>query len=409
MFNNPKVLLDPNPEVGGESKQPAGTVVTPAANVQQQATTGSPSVPITQQTTIPENIKGTTFDIEGEDMSFGEASKDFKEAKVEIVKKDETKVEPVKKEEGFKAKFPEKNEPATKEQLESLVKDKSSQKLPARDFSVFPEEVKEILKDTSRAAFDFITKTFKESQELKVSKEKLETEYKKVQEGGVPSSWYEHPESWRLHPHAQQSLGRLEKLDAEEGFWREQLENINNGQKFRLLRGWNNQTGELVAGDEIEPSEQAKTDIFLRLGRYQSEKNSEAVRLNTFAQSFGSQMKKFNSDAEAIIEKEWPWHKDEKHEAQKWVKEFMGLIPEPMREQMGFRVASLLYATYAKTNELLTEERAKHKTGEIVKESTRLAEPSLRSPSVVASGIKMGATGTNGTYVPPPTFDLEGM
>lgn len=407
MSKIPNLLLDPSPEAGGGLQQSAGVTIVPAANIQQQATTGSPSVPVSQESVIPDSVKGTTFDIEGEDMSFGEASKDFKETKVEFAKKDAAKIELIKKEEGFKAKFPEKeNEPATKEQLESLVKDKSTQKLPARDFSVFPEEVKEILKDTSRAAFDFITKTFKESQELKASKEKLETEYKKVQEGGVPSSWYEHPESWRLHPHAQNSLGRLEKLDAEEGFWREQLENINNGQKFRLLRGWNNQTGELVAGDEIEPSEQAKTDIFLRLGRYQSEKNSEAVRLNTFAQSFGSQMKKFNSDAEAIIEKEWPWHKDEKHEAQKWVKEFMGLIPEPMREQMGFRVASLLYATFSKTNELLAEERTKNKTGEIVKESTRLAEPSLRSPSV---GGKMGATGTNGVYTPPPTFNLEGM
>ena len=204
MFSIQKVLLDPAPnkdEGGGIA--PASNAGTQqvsfdrGGDIRQQALTSSPSGPVQKNIAIPEELKGKTFDIsdddfkditkEGEDSS---VSKEFnipkKQEKKEEINKEESKKEEIKKE-GLQAKYPEakkeSSEPASKEQLESLAKEKGS-KLPARDFSIFPEDIRDELKQTSRGAFDFITKTYKEHLDIKKSKENLETEIKKIQEGG---------------------------------------------------------------------------------------------------------------------------------------------------------------------------------------------------------------------------------
>jgi len=409
------LLLDPqnNDAAGGGDIQAHVPI---QGNPGAEVFKGSPSIPVQNTPNVPENVKGTTFDIEGEDFNLKDDAKEDLNVSKEFRKVDEKRVEKIESKKTLIDKIDESNKLASKEQLESLVKEKDTgdkkttrQPLPARDFSPFPDEVKEILKDTSRPSFDYITKVFKENAEIKAQKESLEAESKQIKENGVPATWYEHPEAWRLHPDAQYSTNRLSKLEAEENFWREQLTNITGGERYRMLQGWN-QNGQLVVGDEIEPTEQARTDIFLKLGRYQSEKQNEAVRLNNFAQSFQGKMNGFNTEAQKIIDTEWPWHKDEKAEGQKWVNEFKGVVPKELQSQLGFKVAGLLYASYKKSQEMLAEAVQGAKTEEIKGASTRLAEPSLRSPSV--SGANKAATnrnGTNGAYSPPEEFNLEGM
>lgn len=417
--------LAPDPADGGNTLPEAPTQQLSfdkaAGDMQMAAATSSPKGPGTGvESVIPESVKGKVFDIsdepeltyndEGDNLNKSKAADKPKEpakpadekVKAEVPPKESAPKVTEKKGLELNAKFPEKK-------VESTAPSKVEGPT-ARDYSIFPEEVRDQLKKTSNESFSFIEKTYKDFTKLQEEVKQKDESIKKIQEGGLPNQWYEHPDAWQLSPQAIQSQNRLSRLEQEESFWREQISQIQAGNKFRMLRGWNQQ-GQLVVGEEMEPSKQAETDLFLKLGRYQSEKNSEAVRLNTFAQNYSHQYKAFSQEAEAILDKEWPWRNDDKHEGQKARKEFLSVLPQELHSNVGFQVAALMYSSLQATREQLATKGKEAVKEEIIEESKSLAEPTLRSPSITASE-KSGASrvmgGKNG-YRPPQTFDLSGM
>jgi hypothetical protein len=407
-----RFLLAPDPADGGSAVPEAPTQQMSfdkaAGDMQMAAATSSPKAVSHIEIPVPDSIKGKTFDLSDEpELTYADEDENISKSKEapklnlpeskgeEPKKKEEPIVE--KKQATLNIKLPEKGTP----KVEGVT---------SRDYSIFPEDVRDQLKKTSNESFSFIEKTYKEYTKLQEEVKTKEESLKKIESGVLPNQWYEHPDAWQLSPQAIQSQNRLSRLEQEESFWRDQVTNIQAGERYRMLKGWNQQ-GQLVVGEEMEPSKQAETDLFLKLGRYQSEKNNEAVRLNSFAQNYSHQYKAFAKEAEAILDKEWPWRNDDNHEGQKARKEFLSVLPKELHGNQGYQVAALLYSSLQSTRELLAERGEEAKKEGVVGKSRELAEPALRSPSITgseksgASRVGMGKAG----YRPPQSFDISGM
>lgn len=394
------------------------TTVDRATSVQIETLRSKTPAPISLEKEPPESIKGKTFELDDSDAPIEykdhpEAAKNEEFEKAENKGKPKVtpdpkpemqeKLDPSLKEPKIHAKLPEKKE-EVKEEVK--VEDEATKKTrEARDYSVFPEEIQGELRNTSNKAFNFIKEVYPKFKKTEEELTKTKEELKKIEEGGMPSQWYSHPEAWRLHPEAQKGLNDIQKIEFEEGFWREQLQKIQLGEQYVLLRGYNNQ-GQPVYSAAIEPSEDAKTDLLLTLGKYANIKTQAYVNINTFAQGFKGAIAKQEEAIQKVIDEEWPWHADEKHPAQKWVGEFRAIVPPERQDDYMTKVASLLYASYQKALELLEEKMQGEKQDKTKTETRRSVEPSVQSPSVGAAARK-NVPGV--AYRPPPTFDLNGM
>lgn len=431
MYQLNRILLNSDSEAGGgEVTVPTTPSYSPPTSMQHQALTSSPRANATSSDVAPppEALVGT-FDVSGlEDIQYPENkeatnsedfSKDAKQGieikaapdkKVEV--KPEAKVE-LKTEEkkGLNAKLPDapKVDTAAKEEV-SNEKLKTVEKgtAEARDYSIFPEEIRESLKKTGNQAFEFVkdiyTKHKKTEEELTTVKKEVET----IQKGGFPSQWFEHPEAWRLHPVSQQGIQKLDRLQFEENFFRDQLGKIKVGEKWQTIKGYNK--GVPVYSELMEPSEDDATNIILGLGKLGAAKQNEALRLNNFAQTFSSNMQGLEVEVDKIIDQEFPWRKDDKHECQQFVKEFKDVTAGILPKSKSTDLAGYLYAALCKTKELLVEAQKTAKVEGIKQETKEKIEPSVKSPSVNGAP-KSGVSNkkVDGTYTPPAKFDLAGM
>lgn len=385
-----------------------------APDIQREALRGSPALPVTPSSPVPEHVKKMEFEMDPEGELEYEKNSDAAtegeglvkekkkpEAKVaakveEETAKEEEEVKPVEKPK-FSAKLPSK--PVVKEQEETETKP-GEKKVEPRDYSVFPEEVREHIKNTSNPAFNFLKDTYKRLQEVEVELNKIKPEYESIQKTGLPSSWVEHPDAWRLHPEVQQAFGRISKIEFEENHWKEQLIAIKAGKPYKIIQGYQN--GQPMLSGPIEPSEEAAEAAIANHVKLQGLKQNVYTGINTFAQGFKNRVEEQSKAVEKIIEEEWPWYKDEKHPAQKHVKLFEESIPSDVPAHMMRKTAALLYASYQAACELLAEKKEVSKTQQIVQETRKAVEPRTSAP---AGGVNK-PIGPKGRQI-PAAFDVE--
>ncbi len=431
-----KVLLKREP-AAGEGNGGGGTVTvdappafTPSASpgMQTEMLRAKPAVPAIQDKPVPESIKGTNFDIDSDEKlgNFDDHKEvsprtDFSITKTDGKIKTEEKKEETPKQEEKKVEDPKKPTLKIKDATENKQTDKQvepnkEQQPPkekiARDYSQFPTEVQEHLKNTSNDAFKFITETFAQKKKLEQEAEVTKAQVKKIEDGGLPFNYYENPDAWRLHPQAKGMLSQASRMENEESFYREQIERITAGEKFQTITAYDQQ-GRLILSPEMEPSDGAKTELLLLLGRYAAGKTQMYSRLNSFAQSYSGQMKQLNSGIENILAEQFPWAKDEKHEKQKHAKELMELIPQERQGDYLAKLSAYLYAEYQKALELLETKSGieAQQREEIKTETKRAIEPAVKSASVTGaqkSGVVHG-NASNGKYIPPSKFDVEDL
>ncbi len=250
LLKNPRVLLEPESEGGGGGE--GGETVT---KVDTAVTAVEP------EQTPPPNLKGQVFDISDEaEMDYKghsdahsdsispefaetvrakEAAKQEKEKTKEVAKKEEPIVEEkeetqpkVESKPKLKAGIPERS---------TIPAKTTTTTTEARDYSIFPEEVREELKKTSNPSFNFIRDTYKKSKEIEAELARVKPELENIQKNGFPTNWIEHPDAWRLHPAAIQALGRVEKIELEESHWKEQMGLIKAGQQYTTITGYDHQ------------------------------------------------------------------------------------------------------------------------------------------------------------------------
>jgi len=420
-----RVLFEPENNGGGGE---ASAVETPAftpthvTSVQVESLRSKPAAPIqVQDKPIPDSVKGTQFDV-ADDEKIG----DFEDNKEAAPKTDFsiTKTETKSKENEQKDTTRQSEKTVDQQQKEKTPADKDANKnleqqpvkppvapqkkeVESRDYSVFPEEIRDELKKTSNGAFNYIKDVYTKHKALEEDHSKIRAEVEKIEKGGLPFSYYQNPEAWRLHPHGSQLLNKASTIDWEESYNREQLAKIQAGEKFKPLRGYD-KAGNPVFFPEQEPSEQAKTEIMLAIGQLTNAKVNAYTQVNTFAQRFQGEMQQQAQKVNEIIENEFPWHKDPNDEHQQWAKEFMGVVPEERENDYMSRIASYLYAKYQKALSLLEESSAYKKVEEVSAETKRAIEPAVKSGSL-AGAQRSGVVNANGKFQPPAKFDLDGM
>lgn len=419
----PNVLLDPEGGEGGGGKGEGttGTVVTapivsPTTSIQISALKGSSS-PIVHEKVIeiPANIKGTEFSLSDEDEKELDKQADHPEAhKLETkgIEAKEKKKEEIKEEK--KEELKEEKKEIAKVEEKKEVRNQQQKKVDPRDYSIFPEEVRGYLKNTSNESFNFIKDIYPKYKQAEEENLKLKEEHKKIEEGGFPSQWQTHPEAWRLHPAANRLFNDVQKIEFEENFWREQVKKINAGEPYVALQGYT-KDGTPVYSQPIPPTEESKDNILVGLGQLAPVKANAYAKIDGLSQQF-----KLIYDAESgniakLTDEMFPWHKDPKDPKQEFVKGMLDALPDIHRTSPLAYQLSLLYAQYQQALQLLGEKNeftAEEKKKEEIK---KLTEPNVSSPTVSGALNNSGSNGANirlpqgAKYIPPATFSNEGM
>lgn len=117
------------------------------------------------------------------------------------------------------------------------------------------DNIKLILNKMSTDAFEYTKARLVELQNTKRKAAELETSISDYAKNGVPKSWEEHPEAYRLSPEYTKTTGLLDQARNEKEYWNQQWARIEAGEQWQDYRV--GADGKLVPF-MAEPTAQAK-------------------------------------------------------------------------------------------------------------------------------------------------------
>jgi hypothetical protein len=216
-----------------------------------------------------------------------------------------------------------------------------------RDYTQFPEELRQRLKHFNNKAFDFVAKELyprltKSEAALTTAQKQLEDAQKGITK--LPDNYYENPQAFTLDPEFQKISANYDKASFEAEFWTQQLERIESGETFQKLLGY--RQGQPVYSEQAKPTARDKVEIssFLNSAlNYQRDFETQAKALQ---KNYVSVHKGAADKVQETMAKFIPWEKDsallnEKiavNGGQKTIKEiyeqFMGFVPPQFRSSV---------------------------------------------------------------------------
>lgn len=130
-----------------------------------------------------------------------------------------------------------------------------------RDYTGFSQNEIKVLKKLDNGRFSAIApllKTYKEAagKSIQLAQE-LESSKKLLKEGGVPETWYEHPEAYQLSREFQDLSTQYGYQEQQENHYQQQLINIKQGKAWTQLL-YNNVSNKWELSQPIEPSDSAE-------------------------------------------------------------------------------------------------------------------------------------------------------
>lgn len=150
-----------------------------------------------------------------------------------------------------------------------------------------PEEIK-LLKRVDNKRFEGITARIKElkaeaskAAEYQTKAQQLE---KTLREGGVPDSWVEHPESYKLSPAYQQVSSRYDRLAFEEEHYRQQLIRVRNGEDWQTVSF--DQQGNPILSQPHKASNEADVNLTSHLAKAGNLRSQLEQQANQIASTF---------------------------------------------------------------------------------------------------------------------------
>lgn len=338
---------------------------------------------------------------------------EVKEEKVEKVEKVEEKP---KKEEAKLGKLPTINF-----QKKATTPDaKAAVPAGARDYSKFTKEDAEVLKNVPNGAFAYFEKRLAElygrEGELKALKDSgVGAPFKATNDPSVlPHNWYEHPQAFVLHPHYQELNSELNAIEFETNFWKEQLTNIESGKDIRVLRGYDNKTGQPVISDPIKPTAELKVQIMGYVGQGQNQLAQITNQAKAFVGTFQQRHSTAMQYVQQILDEQFPWHKDDKSPMQEQVKDFYKAVPPEFMNHPSTKVSAILWATLVDGNLKYQEALKKIEKLEGIKTIEEKTEETASSvtPSEAGNKTKITSVAKPINGLPkhvPQVFDLEGV
>lgn len=257
-----------------------------------------------------------------------------------------------------------------------------------RDYTGFSTEEVSAFKQMSNEAFALSSKVIKENRELK----KLEG-----------STYLQHEHAYILDPEFQQTNVRAQRVRSEAEHWRQQLVLADAGKAIKPIRGWDNRTGQMVLGEDIQPNAGLIEDIRSNFNTCQNMGGQLAQQLEGFPQKYSSRIKEDTQAVEHEIKTRFAWEADPKlmdhtlsvefedgprELSLKQIKEdFTGLFPPYLRQSLGVRVAANMMIALKIQDAQLKQFQAGAQVQETLKEERRLGEPTSEvRPAAQATG-----------------------
>lgn len=150
----------------------------------------------------------------------------------------------------------------------------------ARDYSQFQEDERPLFEKMSNDSFNYIAPRWLEAQKVKAEYEKLKQDF----ENSKGLNFYEQEGAWRLNPEYSELSQRVAQADSEANFWAQQLEAIENGQKWCPLIL--DATGNVVVGPEQEPSPSARATVIRQMTQANTIKQRFESEVSNYERSF---------------------------------------------------------------------------------------------------------------------------
>jgi hypothetical protein len=218
----------------------------------------------------------------------------------------------------------------------------------SRDLSRFPPEYHKQMRQMSNDAFALVSKWFDDAQ----TAPKLKTELEALQ--AQRDSWkYGHEESYKLAPEYQQFQQVAERLNVEEGFWKEQLVNYKAGKPaYLLVQG---PDGQLHYSAQPLPANSPEVEIQLqenwaKVKGFQTQIGSQQAQ---WLNNFKSEVSGVHGKVVELQKSLFPNGYSEalKPEAEK----VLNWLPQPYRTQPIFQIAAGLYAAVIQANQVIAQ------------------------------------------------------
>lgn len=133
-----------------------------------------------------------------------------------------------------------------------------------------------------------------------------EAQLEKIQQGGLPLSYYNHPEAFRLHPEFKTANENVMFAQKESQFWRKQLLAVENNQPFYVFEGIDGQGNDIIKGP-FNPSPEAKISLQEAMYMASQAAQQNQVKLQQLQSAFRSDFERSRNDVKQAVEKNFGW------------------------------------------------------------------------------------------------------
>lgn len=248
-----------------------------------------------------------------------------------------------------------------------------------RDYSKFPQEYQEFLKKVPNHVFNEFTKHYEKHSAMEAELKTL-----KEEKPGKFDSYADHEDAFQLLPEFKESFSKAQQAAAEADFWSQQLERIENGEKWTNLNAWDE--GGNPLGSEAEPSAKAKVHVLNKIQQAHSLKATFIQEAGSVKKQFQENYKKAKEGLDGVQEKFFPWAKDEKHPLQEWVKKTVDNLPRVYKTHP----LAILVGRATATNIALLEENKKLRAEQAQKVKQQEAKKHTLPKAKALAGAKKG-------------------
>lgn len=388
---------------------------------------------VLKESAVPDSVKNTTFELDPEDIPSAPSGPEIMEGmtetsshfqpkqKVEVVDENEGKLDVNKTEntneipstkgaekegsaiegkEGGKKEGKTESTADGKPVLRTGLSETRAGGLP-RDYSQFPPEIAEALKNTPNKVFAAVEAYTKQLLEKEKKYAELEAklpnmvEKTKLDEIGTPIDWYQHPDAFMLHPAFADAQAKHGRAQGELEHYTNQLSAIEGGaDKWYELVSYDKRTGKPnFVEREVKPQDKAwlynaLSTLHTKASEYGNVVNQIA---NTFQNRYLSSVEKVNG----LIKERFSFAADEKHPAHKHREALRAWIPAEFQGSPLRELSEYLYAALQQTLDYVEEIQKKQTQQTVVKQEQEKLEPSLNTQTAGGVGGKTVNT-TNG-------------
>jgi len=163
------------------------------------------------------------------------------------------------------------------------------------NYEGFDDAEKQMLKQMSNTAKDFVGKRLKQLRELQAKK---------------PDSYLQHPKAFVLSPEFTEAAELADQAGFEADHWRKQLINIRNGKKWIALVGYDDKTGAPLYSKELNPTDESEIEVSRLMTACGTSKEQAAQKVAALQANFTNMVQADVASINAHRAKHFEWAAD---------------------------------------------------------------------------------------------------